>query len=344
MIKLQKIYLLALVTLNLFFLAKGMEQATKSNFYKDKEITAENLFDLSVKPSPELLNKVIAWYIIPENKTVVEDLLAMPTCKTLEELKAAIKQKAEYMSSNNLKNLSKYNYIFNPKDKDFTIRISGIINVIRTRIAGILHINPWSKESLGDFDLEKATSSDEPIFQHVSCAAYYLRLSELEPFLKHIHLVPTYLLPLTDKTKQLCSDKDFIIIQTLLIIKKSLNYAHLLMKKKQEILQNLPDQAIKELYLTIRYAALWDIHNNVMVDLQHPQQLWIADFEQPNNSDARYFFYHGQEGFDKYMNDYNCGLGYIRELLQKFAPEKYELWQSVAAQDWNSFFQSMTNN
>lgn len=304
---------------------------TNHNTYKGIGITPENIYSLSIKPSQDLANQINSTLSKSENLEIINNLLHIPKCHDINQFREAIVANEQYMINNNLKNLTDLNYTFSLDNPNFVFQVSGLCNTIRTLISSSMHIDPYSRY-LSEFPISELTGLNTPTYQHVSRVAHYLRLAELQEHMDHIKVVPVYLIPLKNSdiyNKNIYTDRNTVVVQEKYDTNKIINFTALSDPEKTDFLNNLPNQAIIELFIAIKNATLWDIETNLKVNLENPTEIWIADYEQPNNSDSRDFYYHGLSGYKKYINDANCGLNKLREILEKYAPNKLAIWYEL---------------
>jgi hypothetical protein len=189
------------------------------------------------------------------------------------------------------------------------------------------------------------TTSGKPTFQHISILAHYLRLQEaIEQKLHNIKAVdikclltiiwlrnykiirPSYPWHISGRPTE-AADENYVVVQPK--YGEHIKEIRDLTKEEQiSVINNLSPDTLQQLHAAIKYAALWDIRNNIMVNTYNTDQLWYGDLEQPNNSGE--FFYQGKEGFKKYQHDVSVGLQEIGEKLQSISENKFELWQALS--------------
>jgi len=273
------------------------------NTYKNIVITQDNLYELSIKMPTKLAEKVKNCFANPKTKEVITKLISLDVCSNGLEFEVVRANKDQY-AKQNIKNKSENNYIFCLPDENFIIRIAGPLNVIRTKIASIYHINPYNQTQLTEakFSMAKTTSSNIPVYQHTSSVAIYLRLSEIIPYLKHITCIPTYLHPLSDEPEKPCSDNNYVVIQEQYDDRVIIELKKLSDIEKRRIIGNLPDLAFKELFCAINAGPVCnvDVDTNLLINKTEEQKLLISNFTQPNDSDSALFFYKGEKGKQKY--------------------------------------------
>lgn len=348
-----KIILISVVFFNFYATTYSMESTQSPvastttyphNTYKNIVITPDNLYELSIKMPNELAQKVKDCLAKPKTKEIISKLLSLDICSNGLEFEAFKGNKNQYAKATII-NKSKYNYIFCLPNEEFMIRIAGPLNVIRTKTASLYHINPYDQNQLtaAKFTMGKVTSSNIPVYQHTSCVATYLRLSELAPYLKHIKCIPTYLHALTYEPQKPCSDNNYVVIQEQYDDQVIIELKSLSDTDKKRIMNNLPDLAFKELFCAINVGPLWnlDVDTNLLINSTQEKELLIGDFEQPNNSDSSLFFYKGQTGKHKYEDHAQTALGMMQSSLAKYAPEKEVLWEELRKQDWREMVKEL---
>lgn len=322
---------------NFYVTAYSMESTQQSTTHNNSVITADNLYELSLKMPSDLAQQVKTCFAKPKTKEIITKLLSLNICSNGMEFEAFKGHKTQYANAT-IKNKSKYNYIFCPEGQNFMIRIAGPLNVIRTKTASVYHIDPYDQTQLtaAKFSMEKVTSSHIPVYQHTSCVATYLRISEIAPYLKHIKCIPTYLHPITPEPQKPCSDNNYVVIQEQYDEQIIVELKKLSNSDKKRIMTHLPDLAFKELFCVINVGPLWnlDVDTNLLMNSSQEQELVIGDFEQPNNSDSSLFFYKGEKGKQKYEDHAQTAIGMMQSSLEKYAPEKGLLWQELRKQDW----------
>mgnify|MGYP000082401062 CR=1 FL=1 len=368
----QFLKILALVNIvNLCAMEEGVKtQVAKSgkwqhDTYKGEPITSENIYKLSPKPNPNLQKELDAFWSHPDNKSIIRTLNSFNLCKDRDELLALVEAHKKFMQEHNIKNLSDFNYVFKVKDKNgqfhnFVIKIAGPLNILRSRASTVSDSDPYSKR-LSEFGVEKITDEAIETYQHVSSMAHYLRLFEIARSFKHLKVAPTYIYPINDTVDKSCHDRNCITIQELIPDEDGVVELHKLKPEEiTEILENLPEQAIKELYLAIKHAALWNFWSNLLVNIKDKRTFWLTDLEQPNNANAKGFFFkkvspakdadpktikwlQDTTGYQQYEGNANCGLNEMTTQLEKHAPKQHKLWQELIKKNWQEFFDEMTN-
>lgn len=346
---------------------KSTKQTLKwqHNTYKGQEITAENIYKLSPKPNRELQKDIDAFWSNPNNQNIIKTLNSFNLCKDRDELLKLVDAHKNFMLEHGINNLSDYNYVFQVKDKNgefhkFIIKIGGPLNILRSRASTVSDSDPYSK-ALSAFGVDKITDESVETFQHVSSIANYLRLFEIAKNFKYIKVAPTYLYPINDTANKSCHDRNCITIQELIPNEDGVIELHKLKPEEiKDILENLPEQAIKEFFLAIKHAALWNFWSNLMVSMKDKKSFWVSDLEQPNNANAKGFFFKevapakdadqktinwlkGTTGRGQYEGNANCGLNEMTTQLEKYAPKQHELWIELKNKNWQDFFDEMIN-
>lgn len=349
------------ILLSITFLASAMEKSSSDkeevnsgssdiyyahNTFRNIVITPDNLYELSVKIPTHLQQDLQKALTIPENRKFVEALLEFKPCSDTQEFLANEKAIKDYIQSKNIDNKSIWNYLFCLPNSNAMIRIAGPRNRLATKRATVYNIpRPLTEEKLKQKNATwiEATSAPNATFQHTSCAAVYLRLSELLPYLKHVKIIPTYLYALTNEPQTPCSDTKYLTIQEKYQSNVIFELKQLDEAQKKKIINDLPELAFKELFCAIHVGPLWNlgVDTNLMVEKDKHNQLLIGDLEQPNDTNGNFFFYQGEEGLETYKFHANTGLNVMQESLDHYAPEKAAFWKELRKQDWRTVLKEL---
>lgn len=314
------------ITVNLCAMEQP-EQKFTHNTYNGVPITADNILELTPDMPHDMLPHAKEW--IEKHATKVKQWTKTPqltshiwaiTRHYLNQLDAL----AHY------KNRSKGSNLALDIDNNTIIKISSLTNRLYTLYKLTTDKDPcWDSEKktdryFKDFPIQQMTSSGKPTFQHISILAHYLRLKEKN--LHNIKTVDSYPLHIPGQPTK-AADENYVIVQPK-YGKNIIELRDLPLEEQTAIINNLSPETLAELHEAIKYAALWDVGNNIMVNRNHTNELWYGDLEQPNNSGT--FFYQGEEGLKKFNHDVSVGLKAIGKKLEPISKNKFEQWQALS--------------
>jgi hypothetical protein len=307
------------------------EEKYHCNTYKGKEINPQSLLYLMPKMPVELKQQVKA--CMQKHKSFISKLVTTPhplSCPISKEKTASNKALIEeYEKKGKVKNLSDFNYILRFTDyPGFTVPI----NVWGSRMANLMYSAGEGNVLDPNFTEEKRDKVDYskfeylPSYQHCSRGAHYLRVEEAieKGNFKSLRTTPTYLVRIPGKPKVL-SDENYVPIQVWVDnIKTVKEFGP---EKALEIRKNIPLDALKEIHEVLIYAALWDITFNLSVDDINPYY-YILDLEEPFNHKNTFFYFRGEEGERKYVEDVVKTLERMAKVFLEI-PEQFERWRQL---------------
>ncbi len=222
-----------------------------------------------------------------------------------------------------IKNYGYTNYIFQIPDSDYWVQIGGPKHRVRNLYTYNTNKNSyWYSEIIKHWELRNELMLNKftivPTYQTVSRFANYLLLDETIEQLDcaYIRIAPTYLVHIPGLKKSI-SDEHYIVVQ------KNIAGIERLREVPQRI-EDIPDQALVELFNVICATGYWNIKNGLYVDPNN--NLVLLDYEQHNIENPKDFFFKDLQSFEE------CVFNGIEELalihLKPHVPNKYErlLW------------------
>ena len=302
------------------------------NTYQGKEINPKSLLGLIPKMSPEL--KTDVKNCLAKYKVFITQLVTTPHPLTHENRKkktidnfAIIK---EYEDKGLVKRLGKdsMNYVLRFTDyPNFTIPI----NRWGSRMAYLFYASGQGSVLDPHFKADEADCAKMeyiPSYQHCSRAAHYLRLKE---FIENnncnsLRTTPTYLAHIPGQSKEL-SDENYVPIQVWVSNLKKLK--ELPEQEQLEIRRNILPTALKEIHDgAVVYAALWDTAGSLCVDDNPNPHYYMIDLEEPFNHKPQFFYFQGEEGEKKYVEDVVITLERVAKFFLNL-PEQLERWKQL---------------
>lgn len=308
---------------------KSMEVNRYShNTYQGKEISPQSLVQLMPK-MPEQLQQQVNDCMKKYHSFIVQ-LTSTPHPLTHESRKQKTKDNfaaiEEYKNKNEVKNYSDFNYVLRFKDyPGFSIPI----NRWGSRVAYLMYSSGAGNVLDSNFNPDTADCSKfehMPSYQHCSRGAHYLRVKEANDKQKFnfLKVIPTYLQHIFGRPTEL-SDENYVAIQEW--VENLAALKELSQEKAQEIRKNIPYDALKEIHEAIIYGGLWDQATNLAVDGSSPYY-YMFDLEEPFNHKQEYFYFRGQEGTKKYVEDVIAGLERMAKTFLNL-PEQFERWKQL---------------
>lgn len=309
------------------------EQPFSHNTYNKLIINACSILDLAPQmPQEKGITKTETW--IAQHATNIKQWTETPELTSLSQVCTR-----HYLNQlDAIKPLGYTNYSTGSNlsldtGDNTIVKISSLTNRLYTLHKLATGKDPyWDTElkkgiHFSEFPFEQMTASGIPTFQHISILAHYLRLKEVieQKKLKHIKAVPSYPWHIPGQPLN-TADSNYVVVQPK-YGEHIQEIRNLTQEKQIAIINNLSPETLSELHQAIEYAALWDVRNNLMVNTNDTNELWYADFEQPNNSGE--FFYKGAKGLEKYKHDVSVGLKEMGEKLKKISVNKFEQWQAL---------------
>jgi len=297
------------------------------NTYQSKEINPQSLLKLLPKMPDGLKQQVKE--CMAKYHTLITQLVTTPHPLTHENRKQKTEDNSaiikEYENKGEVKNLSDFNYVLRFKDyPGFTMPI----NRWGSRVAYWMYSSGEGNVLDPNFDRDAADCSKfeyMPSYQHCSRGAHYLRVKEAieKNNFKSVKTTPTYLEHIPGKPKTL-SDENYVPIQVWV---DNLKTVKELAEKAFEIRSNIPYDALKEIHETLIYGALWDITSNLAIDGVNPYY-YILDLEEPFNHKEQYFYFRGEEGTKKYVEDVVKTLERMAKVFLEI-PKQFEIWKQL---------------
>ena len=305
-----------------------MDLPDTHNTYKGQEITPQSLLKLMPKMPADLKAQVKA--CINKYHSFITQLVTTPHPLTHESRKQKTKDNfaiiKEYEDKGEVKNLSDFNYVLRFRDfPGFTIPI----NRWGSRIAYWMYASGQGSVLDPHFNADATDCSKFeylPAYQHCSRGAHYLRVKEAieKGNFKSIKTTPTYLVHVPGKPTFL-SDENYVPIQVWVENMKTVK--ELGKEKALQIRANIFPDALKEIHETLIYAALWDITSNLSVDGISPHY-YVVDLEEPFNHKPQFFYFRGEEGERKYVEDVIAALERMAKAFLDI-PEQFERWKQL---------------
>jgi hypothetical protein len=302
------------------------------NTYQAVPITPETIKKMAPKMSAELKRAVKAWVAV--NHQFLKELVTPPDPFTHETRKDKTKTITALIAAHNgVKSLSDFNYVLKPVDTDlFLIKI----NRWGSRMAYLVYATDQGNVLDKDFDVTKVDCSKlvgVPTYQHISNVAHYLRLKELmeQKDFKYLKTSPFYLVHVPGQPKEIC-DENYITVQEFVptfVDLRALQKNDL--ARYTSVLKNLPSGLLEEMYQSIKYAALWDFH--IELGVTDSNEYYILDLEEPIFHKPQFFYFQGNEGYQRYLMDVRDGLQRVADDLKKVDEAQFERWKKVCASD-----------
>lgn len=301
------------------------QQHYTHNTYQGKEINPRSLLPLMPKMPTELKKQVSA--CMKKYHDFITQLVTTPHPLTHENRKQKTKDNfaiiKEYEDKGEVKNLSGFNYVLRFRDyPGFTMPI----NRWGSRIAYWMYSSGEGNTLDPNFNPDATDCSKFeylPSYQHCSRGAHYLRVKEAieKGNFKSVRTTPTYLEHIAGKPTEL-SDENYVPIQVWV---DNLKTVKELPEKALEIRSNIPYDALKEIHETLIYGALWDIKSNLA--FVNPYY-YIVDLEEPFNHKQQYFYFRGEEGTKKYVEDVIKTLERMAKMFLEI-PKQFEIWKQL---------------
>lgn len=321
------VLLLGLGSTNLWCMKEEKEGKTFHNTYEGVVITPQNIIDLAPSMNKTLKEVVQSW--VSKNKNFLKQLVQTPTPLTHETRKQKTITNTQLIKEHEgIKNLSESNYVLKPTDDD-SFLCKG--NRWGMRVAHLMYLLGQNclSEDFDPYKIDCSKMEGIKTYQHISIVAYYLRLLELskkEKF-KYLNFAPTYLVHIPGQPEE-CCDENYVAIQE--YIPTFVEFRELEKSNKElyiKTLNNLPKGLLKELHMSIKYAALWDIAPNL--GITESGKYYLVDYELPFNHNPKTFFFQGEEGYKKYLDDVNGGLEGMTKVLEEHASNQAEIWKKI---------------
>jgi hypothetical protein len=310
------------------------------NTYKGVPITPQSLLELAPQTPEDLLEQV--GQCMEKHHNFISSLVTTPHPLTHRALKKKTTDNfaliAQYEEKNIAKNHSLFNYVLRFNEHP---TFSMPINRWGSRVAYWIYASDQGNVLNGNLNDNFDCSLIEyiPSYQHCSRLAHYLRVKEVaeKKNFQVLRPTPTYITHIPGKANEL-SDENYVVVQEW--INDFQEIKNLPERQRITIKGNMSFDIIKELYEATVYAALWDIASNLGVD-KHSCYLHIADLEEPFNHKPQFFYFQGEEGKKKYVEDVIAGL----ERMARFFledQEQFNIWKKLSEEDID--FNSLCNH
>ena len=301
------------------------------NTYKGQVITPKSLLELQPK-MPHKLKKEVK-ECMAKYHVLINQLVTRPHPLTHENRKQKTKDNfaiiQEYEDKGEVKKLGKdsMNYVLRFRDyPGFTMPI----NRWGSCMAYLFYASGQGSVLDPNFKADEADCSKMeylPSYQACSRQAHYLRLSELieKDNCQSLRTTPTYLVHIPGKPKVL-SDENYVPVQ--LWVPGLRKLKELPTEEQHEIRKNISPSALKEIHDATIYAALWDVAGSLCVDNSPTPHYYMIDLEEPFNHKPQFFYFRGEEGTEKYVEDVIGGLERVAKFfLIQNCPEQLERWK-----------------
>lgn len=332
----KRILFLSMITV---FASHAMDIEVQSyNTYEGKEINPQSLLKLMPKMPRDLKKEVKN--CLAKYKVFITQLVTTPHPLTHENRKqktvdnfAIIK---EYEDKNLVKRLGKdsMNYVLRFTEyPGFTIPV----NRWGSRMAYLFYASGQGSVLDPNFKADEADCSKMeyiPSYQHCSRAAHYLRLKEFieKNNCKSLRTTPTYLVHIPGQPKVL-SDENYVPVQVWVPNLKKLK--ELPAEEQGQIRRDISPSALKEIHDgAVVYAALWDTAGSLCVDNNPNPHYYMIDLEEPFNHKPQFFYFRGEEGRKKYVEDVVITLERVAKFfLIQDCPEQLERWKALTEEN-----------
>lgn len=290
--------------------------------------------DLPALPA-DLSEEVETWKA--NNAGILEEFVGLPP--TVGGYMQAVMFRNRFKSPNAVPHdVGQFNHIFHTKSA--AIRIPGLQNALCEQVSA-MGADPYNREQIAAIGGHVAAlHANKPRQQGVSrlLAAYMLeRLNS-----STIKTPKVYAFHLSGKPNNL-DDRNYVMIQRK-IPANLLRLIDLSNVQKRQVFSTLP---LKDLYNAMKYTALWQFkEDDVYVNPENIQEMWLVDLEKPNNegydpsagrgqrgSSAHNVAVYGKDSGKWKFDVYENGFVQIKELINKYAPERVNEWNQLKAQD-----------
>lgn len=281
-----------------------------------------------LEPVPQDIKEdVDAWN--REHGDLIEEFVDLPG--TGVEYNASLQRRAHFRQPHaNPRDLGKLNHLF--KTKKAIIRIPGLQNALIERVSA-MGADPYNRQqvqAIGGY--ESALRTDKPRHQGISrlLAAYMLQQLN-SPAVK---TPPVWAYLLKGRSREL-DDRNYVMVQRLFPA-NLVPLDDLTPEQKAEIFKNFP---LQDLYNAMKYTALWQFKgDDVYVNPDNIQELWLVDLEKPNNEarDKKAFRNIAVYGEDKGKWRFNVkehAFPQIRSWINQHAPGRVAEWDQLRAND-----------
>jgi len=206
-------------------------------------------------------------------------------CPNFAVLHQSINQTlAQHADRNNglMRNFGGANYIVEIQETNYVAQIAGRLH----RVKNLLSANNRPYETPDQ--LCDAQIAEWPhTYQTVSCFAYYLRAKEAKDTfnLDKIQLPVTCIIGIDTNAPGSMNDDNSILVQ-----ENMTNVYPVIRLDRQSKQTSITPEHVRQIAIVAIYASLWDIKPKLLFN-PFSRQFVITQFEQPNNSNPRDFFY-----------------------------------------------------